>query len=318
MLRVLLVKTSSLGDVVHNLPVATDVRRHFPDAAIDWVVEEPFLPLARMHPAVRRVIPVAVRRWRKTVLGRSTWKEMAEFRRLSQAEFYDAIIDTQGLIKSGFITRSARGRRHGFDADSAREPLAARFYDATHHIARGQHAVARNRMLAAVALGYRIETPADYGLTPPAGAAIGLQGRRCVMLHGTSRSDKQWPVASWVELGKQLESRGVTCVLPWGSAAEHERSGVIAAALTGATVPGRLTFEEVTVLLAESTMIVGVDTGLTHLAAALARPVVALFTASDPLLTGVYGARLARNLGQIGALPAPEAVLEALSELKAL
>lgn len=318
MLRVLLVKTSSLGDVVHNLPVATDVRRHFPDAAIDWVVEEPFLPLARMHPAVRRVIPVAVRRWRRQVLGPSTWKEIAEFRRLSQTELYDAIIDTQGLIKSTLIARAARGRRHGFDADSAREPLAARFYDSRHHVARGQHAVMRNRLLAAAALGYRLDTPADYGLAPPAVILSGTERRRCVMLHGTSRADKLWPIESWIELGTRLDAAGIECVLPWGSEGERVRSAAIAAAVPGAVVPARMTLVEVAGLLASSTMVVGVDTGITHLAAALGRPVVALFSASDPALTGVYGAQRGRNLGHIDAPATSNEVVVALSDLQVL
>ena len=318
MLRVLLVKTSSLGDVVHNLPVASDVRRHFPDAAIDWVVEEPFAPLARMHPAVRRVIPVAVRRWRKKVLGRSTWQEMAEFRRLSQAERYDAIIDTQGLLKSALIARAARGRLHGFDADSAREPLAARFYDMQHHIARGQHAVVRNRLLAAAALGYRLESPADYGLSRADDRARESAPRYCVMLHGTSRSDKLWPLEKWVALGQRLQIIGIDCVLPWGSEQEHERSMVIAAQLERAKVPEQLSIGSVVELLAASAMVVGVDTGLTHLAAATGRPVVALYMSTDPVLTGVYGARQARNLGHLGASPTPEDVIVALTELKAV
>ena len=318
MLRVLLVKTSSLGDVVHNLPVVSDVRRHFPDAAIDWVVEEPFAPLARMHPAVRRVIPVAVRRWRKQVLGRNTWQEMAEFRRLSQAEFYDAIIDTQGLLKSTLIARAARGRRHGFDADSAREPLAARFYDVKHHVARAQHAVLRNRLLVAAALGYRLETPADYGLRRAENESRALRPRYCVMLHGTSRSDKLWPLEHWIEVGLRLQAIGINCVLTWGNEQEQRRSQAIAAALDQATIPEPLSIAEVAALLAASAMVIGVDTGLTHLAAATGRPVVGIFTSTDPALTGVYGARQARNIGHVGAMPGPDEVIAALREMKAV
>lgn len=314
MLRVLLVKTSSLGDVVHNLPAVSDVRRHFPAAVIDWVVEEPFVPLARMHPAVRRVIPVAVRRWRRRVLGHGTWKEIGEFRRLSQAEQYDAVIDSQGLLKSTVIARAARGRKHGFDAASAREPLAARFYDVTHHVAKGQHAVSRNRLLAAAALGYRVETPVDYGLK----STLKSDRHYAVLLHGTSRADKQWPVDSWIELGRKLEQCGLDCVIPWGSEDERARSERIAAALQRGTVPNPLGLDQVAQLISGSALTVGVDTGLTHLAAALGRPVAAIFTGSDPVLTGVFGAERARNLGHAGADPDPAEVYRALVELKAI
>ena len=317
MLRVLLVKTSSLGDVVHNFPVVTDLRRHFPDALIDWVVEEPFVPLARMHPAVRRVIPVAVRRWRTRLLGRATWKEIAEFRRLSQSERYDAIIDSQGLLKSALIARAARGRRHGFDASTAREPLAARFYDVTHHVARSLHAVVRNRLLAGAALGYRIESAVDYGL-PSSDPSVGRPGPTCVLLHGTSRADKHWPVASWIDLGRRLEAAGIGSILPWGSGAERQRSEAIATAVPRAVVPSNQSLEGMAAMLAGSSMVVGLDTGLTHLAAALGRPVVAIFTGSDPALTGVHGAARACNLGHVGAVPALTEVIDALKALQVL
>src|SRR5713226_3707856 len=208
MKRILIVKTSSLGDVVHNLPVASDIRRHFPDASIDWVVEELYAPLVALHAAVRRVIPVALRRWRRRPLGRTTWKEIGEFRRLSRAERYDAVIDTQGLLKSALIARAAKGRHHGFDAGSAREPLAARFYDVTHHVARAQHAVSRNRALGAAALGYRVEHPIDYGIV--VGESVTSPARPyAVLLHGSSRRDKLWSEAAWTELGRALAARGL-------------------------------------------------------------------------------------------------------------
>ena len=136
MLKVLLIKTSSLGDVVHNLPVAGDIRRRFPEARIDWVVEEAYAPLVALHPSVAGVIPVAIRRWRSRPLGASTWSEILDLRRRFRKQPYDAVIDTQGLIKSALLARAARGRRHGFDAACAREGFAARLYDVTHHVAR--------------------------------------------------------------------------------------------------------------------------------------------------------------------------------------
>ena len=311
MIRILLVKTSSLGDVVQNLPVASDIRRHFPEARIDWVVEEPYAALVAMHPAVGKVIPVALRRWRQRLLGRATWREIGEFRRLSRAEHYDTIIDTQGLVKSALIARAAKGRRHGFDADTAREPLAARFYDVTHHVSWGQQAVPRNRLLAAAALGYRVDERVDYGITARAKTEeAGTQ--RCVLLHGSSRGDKLWSEAAWIELGNSLSRRGLRCVLPWGNGEERQRSERIAGAVSGASVPSLEPIDRVVELLAGAAAVVGVDTGLTHLAAALGRPVVAIYCGSDPQLNGVYGAPRARNVGALGDPPEPEEIIRAL------
>ncbi|MBI4290790.1 MAG: lipopolysaccharide heptosyltransferase I [Betaproteobacteria bacterium] len=314
MLKVLLVKTSSLGDVVHNLPVVTDIRMRFSDACIDWAVEEDYVPLVRLHPAIRRVIPVAIRRWRARLLGASTWSEIGALRRLFRAERYDAIIDTQGLIKSAILARAARGRHHGFDANSAREPLAARLYDVEHHVPRNQHAVLRNRALVASALGYRADAPAGCGITAPRASSAPY----AVLLHSTSRADKLWPEEHWVALAREMEGRGLRCVLPWGSDEERSRSSRIAACLSDALVPGRLPIADLTALLSGAASVVGVDTGLTHLAAALGVPVVALYSGSDPALTGVYGARRARNLGGPGRVAEVAEVSAALCELGAV
>jgi len=314
MLKVLLVKTSSLGDVVHNMPAASDIRRRFPEARIDWVVEEAYAPLIALHRSVHRAIPVAIRRWRRGLLDASTWSEIGALRREFRQVRYDAVIDSQGLIKSALLARSASGRRHGHDAGTARESLAARFYDVRHHIANGQHAVIRNRLLAAAALGYRLEGPVDYGLRidereEPADAY-------CVLLHMSSRADKLWPEVRWIELGRALERRRLRCILPWGSDAERERSERIAAGLRGALVPAHSPLASLAKLLAGARAAVGVDTGLTHLAAALGVAAVALYTGSDPKLTGVFDAAHARNIGGVGEMPEVAEVLASLSELK--
>jgi len=317
MLKVLLIKTSSLGDVVHNLPVASDIRRRFPDARIDWAVEEAYAPLVALHPSVAGIIPVAIRRWRARPLGASTWSEIGALRRLFGERQYDAVIDTQGLIKSALLARAARGRRHGFDAGSAREGFAARLYDVRHHVARNLHAVTRNRLLVASALGYRADAPADYGIRAAAATDTGRQGRYAVFLHATSRTDKLWPIDRWIGLGRVLQRRGMHCVLPWASDEERRRSEAIAQALGSGRVPALAPIAEVAALLAGAAAVVGVDTGLTHLAAALGVPVVALFCGSDPALTGVYGAARARNLGAAGEIPEAQTVLTVLDELGA-
>lgn len=306
-MRILLVKTSSLGDVIHNLPVVSDLAQHFPGAHIDWVVEESFAAIPRLHPAVGRVIPVAVRRWRKRLLSTQTWREIGEFRRVANADFYDAVLDTQGLLKSALIARQARGIKLGLARDSARELLAARFYDRTFSIPKDLHAVERNRRLAAAAFGYTLPPTLDYGIHAPALTAPWLpnggSGDYAVLLTATSRADKEWPEPDWRALGQALIAMGMRCVLPAGSALERERAARIAAALGHAVAAPPLDITALAGLMAGAQIVIGVDTGLTHLAAALDRPTVAIFCGSDPQLTGVFAGARAINLGGIGAPP---------------
>jgi len=316
-MRILLVKTSSLGDVIHNLPVATDLRRRFADAVVDWVVEESFADLPRLHPAVRKIIPVAVRRWRKALLSPTTWSEMAAYRRAARADFYDAALDTQGLLKSALIASQARGPKLGHAADSARELLAARFYDRTFSVQKSLHAVERNRRLAAAAFGYSVdELPLDYGISAPPLAASWLPaGDYAVLLTATSRADKEWPEADWLALGQAMITMGMRCVLPAGSAAERERAERLAATLGRAVAAPPLGLTELAGLMAGARIVIGVDTGLTHLAAALDRPTVAIFCGSDPTLTGVFAGARAVNLGGIGKPPGAGEVLAACRKL---
>lgn len=312
-MRILLVKTSSLGDVIHNLPVVSDIRRHFPDASVDWCVEEGFAAIPRLHPAVDVVIPVAIRRWRKAPFAARTWREFATFRAQMGRQAYDAVIDTQGLLKSALIARRARGPLSGYAADSAREPLAARLYDRRFNVATGEHAVRRNRQLAAAALGYVAEGEADYGIAAPAAAFAWLPtAPYVVFLTATSRDDKLWPEPHWTSLGQQLQALGYCVVLPGGSPAERERAARLAAGIDGAVAAPPLAIRDLASLLAGACAAVGVDTGLSHLAVALATPTVALYVATDPGLTGVLGSGFHRNLGGKGQVPAPAAVLEAL------
>ncbi len=317
--RILLVKTSSLGDVVHNLPVVTDLVRHFPDAAIDWMVEEAFAAIPRLHPAVRTVIPVAVRRWRRRPFSPATWREIGALRRVTAAESYDAVLDTQGLLKSALLAHQARGEKIGHAADSAREPLASRFYDRRFSVPKDLHAVERNRRLAALAFGYTIETPPDYGIAAAPLATDWLPvADYAVLLTATSRADKEWDEAHWRALGTALIAAGLRCVLPGGSPAERERAARLAAALGHrALAAPAMGIAEIAGLLAGAKLVVGVDTGLVHLAAALGRPTLALYCATDPALTGVLAGNEAINLGGAGAPPAAaEAVSRALGLLE--
>lgn len=304
--RILFVKTSSLGDVVHNCPAVSDAARNSAGAQIDWVVEEAFAPVARMHRSVRRVIPVALRRWRAALWSAAVWREIAAFRRDIAAERYDAVIDTQGLLKSALVTRLAVGRKHGMDRASAREPIAALFYDVAHEVPRRLHAVERNRRLTAAALGYAVEAACDYGLK---GDAAGTSGAYAVFLTMTSRADKLWRESRWIELGRAL---ALPVVLPWGSEEERSRAERIAQGIGRAVVPSRKPIDELAEVLLNAKAVVGLDSGLTHLAAALGAPTVGVYCGSDPALTGLYGGANARNVGTPGK---PPEVLEVLKSL---
>ncbi len=316
--RLLIVKTSSLGDVIHNLPVIADIRAHVPDIVIDWVVEESFADIPALHPGVAEVIPVAVRRWRKNLFSGATWREIAAFRRMLSRRQYDWVLDTQGLLKSVIIASAAHGARHGQDWNSAREPLASLLYAHRHPVPRGQHAVTRNRQLAAMALGYPLDTmPPDYGLPRVTNRYAGLPQRYVVGLHGTSRDSKLWPVAEWIALGNVLKDRDLSLVLPWGNEAEHERAKQIAANVGQAMVLPRLRLADIAKVLAGAEAAVGVDTGLIHLAVALNLPTVAIYTDTDPALTGVLGGRDSRsiNLGGVGQTPSVAAVLQTFEQV---
>jgi len=315
-MRILIVKTSSLGDVIHNLPVVSDIKRHFPDAEVDWCVEESFASIPRLHPGVSEIIPVAIRRWRKALFKPATWREIGVAGDRLKSAPYDAVIDTQGLLKSAFIAARARGPLSGYGAESAREPVAARFYDRHFSVSTSAHAVTRNRQLAGAALGYGIDDALDYGIAAgPADFAWLPKEPYIVFLTATSRDDKLWPETHWLALGRHLHDLGYRAVLPGGSAVERERAARLAAGIPGALAAPPLSIPQLAALLAGGQAAIGVDTGLTHLAVALKVPTVALYTATDPGLTGVLGTGFYRNLGGKAQVPAVEDVL---GELRAV
>lgn len=314
--RILLIKTSSLGDVVHNLPVVEDIAAALPDATIDWVVEEGFAAIPRLHPRLSRILPVAVRRWRRRLWRPAVWGEIRAFIGHLRDQQYDAVIDTQGLLKSAWIARAARGMRHGLDQMSSREPLGW-FYDRTYRVSWHQHAVERNRSLAAHALGYVVSGPVRYEISAePRSFGWLAPGRPyAVLLHATSADRKLWPQERWIALGRALVERGMTCVLPWGAPAEHERSTRLALHIPQAVTPARLELPALASLLAQARIVIGADTGLTHFAGALGTATVGLYVATDPAATGLHGCASAVNLGGVGTPPAVAAVIVAVDGL---
>jgi len=259
------------------------------------------------------VVPVAWRRWRKSWLSPSTMADIRANIGAMRAHRYDLVVDTQGLARTGIIARLAHGRRHGYDRHSIREPLAAMFYDVRHRVSRDLHAVERNRILTGLALGYTPQGAPDFGLDRVRFRQE--SARYAVFLHATARPEKQWPVENWVALGEALRRQGLEYVLPWGTDDERTRSERIAAKLDRARVPARAPLDEVAKLIAGADLVVGVDTGLLHLAAAFGVPLVAIFLGSEPKLTGPVGSGPLKVLGAYGAPPSVEAVEEAAAAI---
>ncbi|MEX6501443.1 lipopolysaccharide heptosyltransferase I [Pseudomonas zhanjiangensis] len=288
-MRVLLIKTSSLGDVVHTLPALTDAARAIPGIQFDWVVEEGFAEIPAWHPAVAQVIPVAIRRWRKHLWQTLKSGEWRRFKaRLGEVR-YDLVIDAQGLLKSAWLTRYVKAPVAGLDRDSAREPLASRFYDRRYSVPREQHALERTRQLFAQALGYPLPAGiGDYGLNR-AQLAAGSAQPYLLFLHGTTWPSKHWPEAYWRELAERMVEQGWAVRLPWGNEQEKARAERIAAGLEHAAVLPRLNIAGVAKVIAGASACVAVDTGLGHLAAALDVPSISLYGPTLPGRVGAYG-----------------------------
>lgn len=283
---------SSLGDVVHTLAAVTDAARAIPDIRFDWVVEESYTQLAAWHPAVHRVIPVALRRWRKSFFSTLASGEWQRFRRDLRSDRYDLVLDSQGLFKSAWIARQARGPVAGRSIRTAREPGAALFYSRRYAVPQRGPEVEQARDLFAAALGYtKPNQPAEFGLHREKFEKSPIAGPYCVCLHGAAWQTKLWPEKSWVALGTAIRSRGVKVLLPWGSEAEKDRAGRIAERCGGEVLP-RLDMGKITPVLADAQFVVGLDTGLTHLAVALGVPTIALYGPTTPVYGAVRGARL--------------------------
>jgi heptosyltransferase-1 len=293
-MKVLLIKTSSMGDLIHLLPALTDAGKALPHIRFDWVVEKGFAEIPSWHPLVNRVIPVTLRYWLRhpwMVGGSNEWRD---FYRQLRAEHYDYVIDAQGLVKSALLTRLTRGLRCGLDWQSAREPLASFAYQKRYKVVFEQHAVRRMRQLLSSVLGYPTptETP-DYGLKVKGMneevAALGLPPHYLLFIHGTSGKKKLWPEADWIALANIANAAGYPVYLPWGNEEEQQRATRIAAQAQQTYVLPKLSLGQIAAVLTQAKGAVAVDTGLGHLAAALSIPTVSLYNATDPYQIGTVG-----------------------------
>ncbi|WP_409075003.1 lipopolysaccharide heptosyltransferase RfaC [Pantoea sp. C3] len=291
-MHVLIVKTSSMGDVLHTLPALTDAMHAIPGIRFDWAVEENFAQIPGWHPAVDKVLPVAIRRWRKHWFGSQQREERVLFKRELQSRQYDIVIDAQGLIKSAaLVTRLSKGVKHGQDSRSAREPFASWWYDIRHEVSKKQHAVERTRELFAKSLGYeKPQTQGDYAIAGHFSTiATEDTAPYLIFLHATTRDNKHWPEDHWRGLIELVQPMGLRVKLPWGAEHEHQRAQRLAEGFEYVEVLPKLSLEAVAQQLAGACAVVSVDTGLSHLTAALDRPNITLYGPTDPGLIGGYG-----------------------------
>ncbi|PLP56086.1 lipopolysaccharide heptosyltransferase I [Mesorhizobium loti] len=310
-MKVLIVKTSSMGDVIHTFPAVQDALRSRPAISFDWCVEEPFASIVALHPAIGAIHKVALRRWRKQLASPATWREGRTLRKALRAGRYDLVLDAQGLLKSAFVAKLAGAPIAGFDKASAREPSAALFYDQRYGVPRDLHAIERTRRLFALALGYEPDLSIlDSGIAVPSGHAPIPAGQVATLLHGTSREDKKWPVQEWIATTKLLVSQGFAPVTTWSNDKERAVAEAIGKAVPETLVIPKSPLSDIAGLIGRSTLVIGADTGLTHLAAAFGLPTVAIFVTTEPGLTGPRGQRASTLIAQGATHVTPQAVVE--------
>lgn len=336
-IRILIVKLSSLGDVLHNLPIVWDLRQHLPEAQIDWVVEEGYLDLLeplRSHNGLRgidRIAPIALRRWRKNIFSLKTWQEFLSFRKNLQAQPYDVVIETQGLLKSALVCALAKKTPNTLVAGLANateysgfEPIARRFYTQAVQVPRQCHAVDRSRWVMSSAFDWplfnRQQQPPDFypqawveGLI--AATQRNISQKYVVFFHATAREAKRWSNKNWISLGQSLSQQGLQVILPWGNAAEKVTSELIAKQIEGALVPTAFSLKEAFAVVAGAQLTIGVDTGLTHLAAVLGRPTIEIYCDSPKWKTEGYWSEAICNLGDIKNPPTVKTVLAVAERL---
>lgn len=310
--RILIVRTSSLGDLVHMLPAISDIALHVPGARIDWLVEENFAEIPGWHPAVHEVIRVAHRRWRKQWWSAQTRLERKALRQKLASRQYDVVLDMQALMKSIWLVRQTRGVRHGLDRTSAREPLASFFYDVKHRVEFWQPAIKRQRDLAAAVFGYEWSGPPDFGLQ--AFTRNVVPEPYAVIMPSASRDDKLWSESNWHQVFEHLRREHLALKVLAGNDTEAERARTLTLRYPDTHILSRLSLSEVARVLAPARLMVGLDSGLTHLSAALGRPTLGIYKASTPVRTPLQGNTFTASLGERGHEPSATEVIHAIDQ----
>lgn len=323
MKKLLLVKTSSMGDLIHTFPALTDLSQHCPNEyEITWLVEESFADIAKMHPMTKEVIIFGSRRWKKHLFHRQTWQEFGAFKKALRGEKWDLIVDCQGLFKSAMMTRIAAQKgtipTYSYSKASIRDPFAARFYQHGFSVPKGLTAIERNRQLFGKIFNYTPTLLADFGiqhwhdtstLTPTQSFAA--------LIHGTSAENKEWPEEKWVEIGHWLWGKGIISILFWGNEREKARAERIAKQVQNAIVMPKVAIQEAGLILSKASLIIAVDTGFAHLANTQDRPVIGLFLGSHANYAGVIPTQNnphAVNLGGKGQNPEVSEVIKTIDD----
>ena len=316
--RILIIKSSSMGDIIHALPVAHDIRKALPEARIDWVAEESFRDIPRLAPAVESVRVTAFRRWRKSLLSRETRAEIASLKKELAAEEYDCVLDSQGLMRSALVARWTGVPSTGYTWGTIREPLASLAYAHKLDLPEALGAVKRYRLAAAQTLGYEIDPEhPHFGLLARDEPSVRTDAKTVSFAVNTSRDEKLWPDDFWIELGRRFVAEGLTPVIYWGGAKEEIRAKRVAAGIPGAVVAPRARLSQVAASLAQAELMVGVDTGLAHLAAALGCPSVGIFVATPTETLRLIGDGPCESLGGTNQMPTVDEVFEAARRVRA-
>ena len=307
-MRVLIVKLSSLGDVVHALPVVRDIRNAQPQGVVDWVVEPAFAPLLRRVDGLAEVIECPLRQWTRAWWTADVRRQLRAFRTRLRQERYDAVLDLQGLTKSAIVTRLAHGVSYGLAnrTEGASHEWPARWLvDHAIRIEPRIHALDRSRELAARALGYRLIGPPKFGLEG-AGHGNPTGVPTLLLVHGSSRDDKLWPEADWVALGRRAIAEGWRVALPRAGAVELARATRLQQAFgPQATLWPELDLGAVVDRMREVQGVIGVDSGLSHIAVALGLPHVQLYNHPTAWRTGPQEAHGHRHQVSVEGVPAP-------------
>lgn len=293
-MRVLIIKTSSLGDIIHTLPALTDAKLALPEVYFDWLIEDSYVEIPQWNKYVDHIIPIALRRWRKQPWRALMSGEIKQFFQQLRANSYDIVIDAQALVKSALVTRLAKGTHCGYDGQSVRGKFANLAYEKTFSVDQKLHAIKRIRLLFAQALGYEyVDNMPDYGIETQRFLPVptALPNEYVIFIHNASWTSKLWPEAYWAALIKEITTLGHYVLLPWGNLQEQQRAQRLASVAVDnkAVILPKLKLSEMATVIKNAKAAVFVDTGFGHLAAALNIPAVSLYGATDTALIGTIG-----------------------------